>query len=152
MLISYILYSLALLLQDNPDRKIRHFTYNGSEVKTTFSIDSQFYGNYSGSNKGYLLLKEDGTGEYLYDNFGFAPADCPKDTIKMEWGFILDDNDEIVKFKREYGFSYPVLYRSTNKSSWQGCSKKVFLDYILAYRNGQLTVSSSDDWVRSSKD
>lgn len=135
-----------IIIQPSED-KIRSFEFNNSKVRTTYGVEDRFYGKYRGAKKGFLNLKKDGTGQYLYDVFGFAPDHCKKDTIDFEWGFIIDENDQLVNFEREYGLSYPIIYRSTGNTSWQGCTKKVFLDYLLVYKTGEITVSSSDDWI-----
>ncbi len=127
---------------------IRYLDYEGSSVKTTYIVDHKFIGKYKGSKQGYLLLNADGTGQYRYDYFGFAADNCKDGPIEMEWGFLLDENNQIVKFKRDYGFSYPVIYYSTSQNFFKGCTKIAMLDYILEYNDGTITVSSSDDWVR----
>lgn len=131
------------------DRDVRLIDYNGSTVKTIFEVDSKFYGTFQGRKSGYLLLNEDGSGEYQYDVFGFAPASCVKQTINLEWGLLLADDGGIVSFKREYGVSYPILLKSTGETQFQGCQKQVMLDFIMEYKNGELGVSSSDDWIKN---
>ncbi|MDH5475044.1 MAG: hypothetical protein OEX22_05075, partial [Cyclobacteriaceae bacterium] len=81
--------------------------------------------------------------------FGFAPASCKNQPIKIEWGFMLDKNNEILKFEREYGFSYPILLKSVGDTSFKGCRDQVLLDFILEYKDGTLGVSSSDDWKKT---
>lgn len=130
------------------NEKSRTIEYNGQPVNTTFEVPSQFYGKYAGAKTGYLELREDGTGIYNYDVFGFAPSECKKGPINIEWGFLLDENNQIVSFEREYGRSYPILMESTSLTSFQGCRKRVMLDFIMEYKNGSLGVSSSDDWVK----
>lgn len=130
------------------DGKIRLMHFEGKEIRTTYATDKKFLGKYEGKKSGYLLLKEDGTGEYSYDIFGIAPLGCKPGVIIFEWGFLLDQNNEVVRNERDYGYSYPILLRSTGDISFQGCSKKVFLDFLLEYNNGELHVSSSDDWVK----
>lgn len=122
--------------------------YNGATVNTTYDVEATFYGQYKGRKSGYLLLNEDGTGVYAYDVFGFAPGSCKKQPIAIKWGFLIDENGTVVYTKREYGLSYPILLESTGETSFQGCQKKVMLDFIMKYKNGQLGVSSSDDWVK----
>lgn len=130
----------------------RYFELNGVSVKTTYSVPARFIGTYKGSENGFLRLNPDGTGMYLYDAKVVLPPGCNLDTISLEWGFIVDDNNEIVRFKRDYGFSYPIIYKSIGKTTFQGCSKTIFLDYILEYRkNNFLTIASSDDWVKKLK-
>lgn len=136
---------LALLFFDAEYRTIE---YNGSEVKTTYTADTKFYGEYKGRKGGFLQLNEDGSGTYKYDVFGFAPASCKKQPIDIEWGFLVDENNEIVSFKREYGISYPILLKSVSETKFQGCQKEVMLDFIMEYKSGQLGVSSSDDWTK----
>ncbi|MEM1407075.1 MAG: hypothetical protein AAGG59_09895 [Bacteroidota bacterium] len=140
-----LLFIFALLLATND---VRNILYNGKEVRTTFNTANKFYGVYSGKKKGYLKLNKDGTGEYKYDVFGFAPADCKAEAIAIEWGFIVNESDEIVSFKREYGQSYPVLLKSTSTAKFQGCRREVILDFIMEYSDGSLGVSSSDDWKK----
>ncbi|MTI20643.1 hypothetical protein E1176_06390 [Fulvivirga sp. RKSG066] len=130
------------------NEKVRIIEYNGNEVKTTYAVDAQFYGKYAGAKTGYLILNEDGTGVYNYDVFGFAPATCKKDVINIEWGFLLDENDQVVSFEREYGLSYPILMKSLGNTQFQGCRTPVMLDFIMVYKNGDIGVSSSDDWIK----
>lgn len=143
-----ILISLFVIGLTNVNEKTRTIDYNGKAVKTTFAIPQEFYGTYAGIRDGYLTLDSDGTGTYSYDVFGFAPEDCKKDVIKIEWGFLLDEKNNIVSFQREYGKSYPILMKSTSTVSFQGCRKEVMLDFIMKYKDGSLGVSSSDDWVK----
>lgn len=142
----YLILVATLILTD---RDIRVFEYNGSSVKTIYEVESKFYGEYTGRKSGFLKLEADGSGEYRYDVFGFAPASCAKQTIDIEWGFLLDDNGEIVSFKRDYGISYPILFKSIGETQFQGCQKPVMLDFIMEYKNGDLGVSSSDDWIKN---
>ncbi|MEM7107715.1 MAG: hypothetical protein AAF519_05765 [Bacteroidota bacterium] len=128
--------------------EVRTIEYNGRKVRTTFIAPEQFYGVYKGDKEGFLQLNEDGTGEYQYDVFGFAPANCIDNAIAIEWGFIVNDLDERISFKREYGYSYPILLKSISDIKFQGCRKEVILDFILEYKDGSLGVSSSDDWVK----
>ncbi|ELR72352.1 hypothetical protein C900_01634 [Fulvivirga imtechensis AK7] len=143
-----VLFITCLLFFSGVNEKNRTIEYNGQAVKTTFDVPQTFYGTYSGNKKGYLTLKADGTGTYNYDVFGFAPDGCKKGIIEIEWGFLLDDNNKIVSFEREYGRSYPILMESTSPTSFQGCRKRVMLDFIMEYKNGKLGVSSSDDWMK----
>lgn len=129
--------------------KVRTIEYNGKAVKTTFNAPDKFYGTYKGRKAGFLTLNQDGTGEYRYDVFGFAPSTCKKAPIKVEWGFLIDEKGKLVEFDREYGQSFPILLQSTGSNSFQGCRKPVMLDFIMVYKNGQIGVSSSDDWVKS---
>lgn len=143
-----ILLSICFMAFWSVSEKTRIIEYNGKAVNTTFDVPQNFFGTYKGKKKGFLLLREDGTGQYNYDIFGFAPADCSKGVIEVEWGFLLDENGSIVSFPREYGKSYPILMKSTGASSFQGCRKEVLLDFIMDYENGILGVSSSDDWIK----
>ncbi|MEM6525693.1 MAG: hypothetical protein AAF693_17980 [Bacteroidota bacterium] len=127
---------------------IRNILYNGKEVRTTYRTNDKFYGHYTGLKEGYLKLNDDGTGEYRYDVFGFAPDHCLPETIHIEWGFLLNESDQIVSFKREYGLSYPILFKSVSATKFQGCRKEVILDFIMEYKDGTLGVSSSDDWKK----
>ncbi len=141
-----LLFYCSLFLSVNDARII---AYNGKDVRTTFSAPEKFFGVYSGRKKGFLKLNENGTGEYKYDVFGFAPVDCSAQIISLEWGFILDDSDNIVSFEREYGQSYPILLKSVGETQFQGCRKEVILDFIMEYKDGTLGVSSSDDWKKN---
>ncbi|MEM1002295.1 MAG: hypothetical protein AAF149_01335 [Bacteroidota bacterium] len=140
-----LLFNFALFFATND---VRNILYNGKQVRTTFTAKDKFYGIYSGKKKGYLKLNKDGTGEYKYDVFGFASEDCKADVIAIEWGFIVNESDEIVSFIREYGQSYPVLLSSTSNTKFQGCRREVILDFIMEYSDGSLGVSSSDDWKK----
>jgi hypothetical protein len=132
----------------NPNEKERTITYEGQEVHTTYGVSSSFIGTYKGNKTGYLMLNEDGTGLYKYDIFGFAPKSCKNQPIQIEWGFLLKKEGGTVKFDREYGFSYPILLKSTSDTSFQGCRESVLLDFILEYEDGSLGVSSSDNWKK----
>ncbi|MCK5705059.1 MAG: hypothetical protein KAI29_28100, partial [Cyclobacteriaceae bacterium] len=55
---------------------------------------------------------------------------------------------EIVKFKRTYGYSYPIIYNCSGENAFQGCSKRTMVDYVLEYDDGTITISSSDDWIK----
>lgn len=127
---------------------VRYLEYEGTPVKTTYKVDHKFVGKYKGAKQGFLVLKADGTGQYRYDYFGFAADNCKDGPIDIKWGLLLDDNNEIVKFKRDYGYSYPIIYFSTSENFFQGCTKIAMVDYLLVYNNGTITVSSSDDWVK----
>ncbi len=139
----FYIYS-AFQLQANNERII---SYRGDDYKTTIDVDTRFIGTYKGKKTGYLELKKDGTGIYKYDIFGYAPASCKRQTITIEWGFLLDDKGKIQKRKRDYGFSYTILLKSTSETSFQGCRTPVMMDFILD-KNGVLNVSSSDDWKK----
>jgi hypothetical protein len=141
-----IILGFAIMGISLTDEKIRQVMYEGTEVKTTYSPDKKFIGKYQGKKSGYLLLKEDGTGEYLYDIFG--PSSCKPGIITFEWGFLLDEKNNMIKIERDYGYSYPIVFKATSEFTFQGCSQAVFVDYILEYKNGDLHVSSSDDWIK----
>ena len=121
--------------------------YNGKNVPTTYDIEVRFLGKYSGRKTGFLELKGDGTGSYKYDIFGFGLPGCTSAPIELEWGFLLDEKGEVVRFDREYGYSYPLLLKSTGANSFQGCRKQIMLDFIIEQKN-TLSISSSDDWVK----
>jgi hypothetical protein len=126
---------------------IKFFDINGKMVKVTHRVDSFFYGRYEGAKGGYLLLNKDGSGEYLYDIM-IPSINCEPGVIPFNWGFILDENNRIVHFERDYGFSYPVIFFCTEEKCFQGCRINFMIDYILEKGNGVLEVSSSDDWVK----
>ena len=133
--------------QASPDVKIFHL--DGKDVKVTHHVDAKFYGRYSGEQGGYLLLNEDGSGEYLNDYFGYAEPSCKSGPISFNWGFLVDEYNNVVRFKRDYGFSYPVIYVSTGDSGFQGCRRKYLVDYLMVRTNGSIGVSSSDDWEKN---
>jgi hypothetical protein len=134
--------------QSGSNEKTRVLEIDGAEITTTFAIDGKFIGKYTGSKNGYLLLDNNGNGSYRYDYLGITP-DCNEEIIDIKWGFILDENGEVVKFKRDYGYSYPIIYNCIGNNTFQGCTKPTMVDYILVYDDGTITVSSSDDWVKS---
>lgn len=138
-------FFLLLTLFSTDDAKVRTILYQGDRYDTTFDVPGKFIGTYSGEKTGYVTFNADGTGEYKYDIFGYAPATCERKTISFEWGFILDEKGQITKNTRGYGTSYPLLLKSTSSTSFQGCRAEVMLDYILEKEDG-LHVSSSDDW------
>lgn len=139
-----ILLTLSFIIND----KTRIIEYNGKEVTTTYDVPDKFIGEYAGQKTGFLQLNDDGTGTYKYDVFGFAPSSCKKGEIAIEWGFLIEKDGSIVSFNREYGKSYPILMKSVGDTQFQGCRTEVMLDFILEYKNGQLGVSSSDDWTK----
>ncbi|MEN8250102.1 MAG: hypothetical protein ABFS32_14310 [Bacteroidota bacterium] len=143
----FILISLFSLDYTSIDEKIRIINYSGTNYQTTYKVPDSFIGKYKGRRSGYLELRADGTGIYKYDIFGFAPPSCERKPIKFIWGFILDEDEEITKQKRDYGYSYPILMQSTGDNSFQGCRKVVMKDFILQ-RGEILHVSSSDDWEK----
>lgn len=141
-----LIYFLSWFLPGSQD-DIRIFEYQGSKVRTTYKVEDHFLGTYSGRKSGYLELYKSGLGVYKYDVFGFALKGCTANAIKFEWGFLVDDDNEIVKFKRDYGFSYPILMRSISENSFKGCREEIMLDFIFE-KEGNLHVSSSDDWKK----
>ena len=145
-----ILSTLILLtcLQIIPSESTRLLEFNGSMVKTTFTIDKKFLGRYNGSKNGFLQLNDDGSGIYQYD-YPKLSSDCPGEDITFRWGFIVDENGEVLKFERSYGFSYPIIYNCSGENAFQGCTTRFMVDYILAYDDGTITISSSDDWEKS---
>lgn len=128
--------------------KDRLILYKGTEIKTTFDVPVEFIGLYEGRKAGYLKLNPDGTGEYKYDIFGMAPPTCERTAIKLNWGFVLDKKGKIIKNKRDYGYSYPILLESTGSNSFQGCRTPVMKDFILK-RGNSFHISSSDDWQKA---
>ncbi len=150
-----LLFSLfstqALQQAETPDSaKTRIFTLNDRRVKVTSDADPNFYGKYQGAKDGYLLLRKDGTGEYLYD-IALPAEGCRKGVIEFEWGFLVDENEDIVRFERDYGFSYPVIYVCTGDNCFQSCRVRYLVDYIMDKNEGILEVSSSDDWVKEKR-
>ena len=143
LLLIYVFSWLIPFQQDD----IRVFEYQGSKVRTTYHVGETFLGTYSGRKTGYLELYKSGLGKYKYDVFGFALKGCTSDAIEIEWGFLIDDENNIVKFKRDYGYSYPILMRSISNNSFKGCREEIMLDFIFE-KDGSLHVSSSDDWIK----
>jgi hypothetical protein len=129
----------------NENERIIH--YADTDYQTTYAVPEEFIGLYKGRKAGFLKLNADGTGEYKYDIFGYAPASCERKPIAFIWGFILDRDGKLSKNKRDYGFSYPILLKSTGVNSFQGCRTEVLKEYILT-RGNTLHVSSSDDWQK----
>ncbi len=143
----FLVLLLSWSFATNAPREIREMQYEGKTYETTYNIE-QFNGRYSGSKSGYLQLNEDGTGVYVYDVFGVAPSDCKRGPIELEYGFPVDEKNEPVKMEREYGYSYPIILKSTGETSFQGCRTEVMLDFILEKKDGNLHVSSSDNWIK----
>ncbi len=138
---------LALLgLIQNPSKE-RVLSFDGSEVLTTYGIDAEFYGIYKGNKPGYLELRADGTGTYRYD-YSALMKSCEGIGIDFDWGFLIDDQGNVVRFERPYGYSYPVIYSCTGKNTFRNCTMTTMIDYILVYKTGDITVSSSDDWKK----
>ena len=126
----------------------RLLLHNQKEIKTTFDVDQKFFGQYKGRKSGFLQLNSDGTGAYKYDYQAFLPDNCEAGEIAFNWGFILDDSGNLLRFERSYGYSYPILFSCSGSNSFQGCTKTSMVDYILVYKDGTMTVSSSDDWKK----
>jgi len=147
----FLLLSILSFLQPTSNElqntEERIISYRGEDYNTTISVEDRFIGPYKGRKSGYLILKRDGTGTYKYDVFGLAPASCKRMPITFEWGFILDSTNSVIKRKRDYGYSYPILLKSTSETTFQGCRTAVMMDYILD-KKGVLNVSSSDDWKK----
>lgn len=137
---------MVMALMHNPQKE-RIMTFNGSEIKTTYLVESAFYGVYKGSKQGSLELRTDGTGTYRYD-YSALMKSCEGTTIEFEWGFLLDESGQVVRFERPYGFSYPVIYNCTGKNSFRNCTMSSMIDYIMVYKTGTINVSSSDDWKK----
>ena len=147
MKIFALIISFTFLVSGS-DEKIRELEYNGTLIQTTYDIEHKFIGKYIGAKNGYLELDKDGNGIYRYDYAGLS-RDCPGDQIELKWGFILDDSGEVLKLKKPYGFSYPIIYNCSGENAFQGCTKRSMIDFILVYEDGTITVSSSDDWVKA---
>jgi len=145
MLYILILPILSFLQLQTTEERI--IMYRGDEYQTTINIDANFIGIYKGRKTGYLQLNADGTGTYKYDVFGLAPSSCKNTPITFEWGFLLNEKGEVLKRKRDYGYSYPILLNATSETTFQGCRTPVMMDYILD-KKGILNVSSSDDWKK----
>jgi len=126
---------------------MRQLEYNGTKINTTFEVDQKFYGKYQGNKSGYLQLNKNGTGIYKYDYAGLSKS-CKGELIEFNWGFVLNENNEIIRAKRPYGFSYPVIYNCSGENSFKNCSERIMVDYILVYEDGTITISSSDDWKK----
>ncbi len=145
MIYSLILTFLTIAQSSSYQERI--INYRGDDYNTTITVDAKFIGTYKGRKTGYLELRKDGTGTYKYDNFGYAPSTCKRQAITIEWGLVLDSLNQVIKKKRDYGYSYTILLKSTSETSFQGCRTPVMMDYILD-KNGVLNVSSSDDWKK----
>ncbi len=140
-----VFFSFQYVQPDVDESKILEL--EGQQVRVTHSVDQVFYGRYQGEKDGYLLLNEDGTGEYSYD-IQMPVKNCDTGVISFEWGFIIDEFNQIVRFERDYGFSYPVIYKCFGNNCFQGCKKTFLLDFILDRKSDRLEVSSSDDWIK----
>ena len=146
-LLFYILVWGPFLFLAGNSEKERIILYQDIEYHTTYDVPAAFIGIYKGQKTGYLKLNADGTGEYKYDIFGYAPPSCDRKSIPFIWGFILDKDGALTKKKRDYGFSYPILLKSTGTNSFQGCRTQVLKEFILD-KGKTLHVSSSDDWKK----
>lgn len=133
---------------DFQNDKIREIQYGGKKVLTTYGVPTKFVGKYTGRKGGYLELKADGTGSYKYDYNAFPLKGCKDGPIALEWGFMIDEKQEIISYKREYGTSYPVLLKSISNPSFKGCREEILVDFIMEFKNGELQISSSDDWAK----
>jgi hypothetical protein len=144
-----ILFILSFYIagQQPTAEKDRIIAYGEIKYNTTFAVPAEFIGLYEGKKSGFLKLNADGTGEYKYDIFGYAPTSCERKAISFIWGFILNKNGSLSKNERGYGFSYPILMQSTGVNSFQGCRTAVLKDFILI-KGETLHVSSSDDWQK----
>lgn len=142
------LLSVYQLCAEHPGYETKILQVNGQEIVVTHHVDSIFIGRYSGSKSGYLFLNIDGTGIYQHDESGIMKKNCPSGAIDFEWGFLLNDEGELVSFERPYGLSYPVIYVVTGNKQFQGCSKSYLVDYIMVKKNGVIAISSSSDWVK----
>lgn len=138
---------VILFFQSEPNQKTRKLEIDGGTVITTYAAEGKFYGKYKGSKNGYLILDSVGNGSYRYDYLGISP-NCNEEIIEFKWGFVLDENGDVLKFKREYGYSYPIIYNCIGDNTFQGCTKPTMVDYILEYNDGTITISSSDDWIK----
>ena len=132
------------------DEKVRKLEYNGVMVETTYKIENKFFGKYQGSKSGFLILDDDGTGIYRYDYSGLS-QDCPGEQIELKWGFVLQESGEVLRLKKPYGYSYPIIYNCSGENAFQGCTRRAMVDFILLYDDGTITISSSDDWVKTEK-
>lgn len=137
-------FSLATPAISDKERIIH---YGDSVYHTTYAVPTEFIGVYKGGKTGFLKLNGDGTGEYKYDIYGYAPASCERKPIAFIWGFILDKGGKLTRIERDYGYSYPILLKSTGVNSFQGCRTEVLKEFILN-RGNTLHVSSSDDWQK----
>ncbi|MCC5931582.1 MAG: hypothetical protein JJU28_20210 [Cyclobacteriaceae bacterium] len=124
----------------------RYIEHENHQILTTFKVPEKFYGSYIGSKTGFLTLKKDGTGTYRYDYAVPGPQGCVAVEVSFTWGFILDDKGKVLRFERDYGFSYPIIYHANDQFGFRGCTKSSMVDYIQDRNNGTLHVSSSDDW------
>jgi hypothetical protein len=113
----------------------------------TFEIEDKFYGKYLGNKQGFLQLNADGSGIYKYDYTGLSRS-CDGELIEIRWGFVLDKNNEIVRAERPYGYSYPIIYNCSGVNAFKNCTERSMVDYILVYKDGSITISSSDDWKK----
>jgi len=142
-----IIVFLLFIFQGEEVEKIRPLEYNGTTINTTYDVEDKFYGKYQGNKSGYLKLNKDGTGIYRYDYAGLSKS-CHGDLIEFKWGFVLNENSEIIKAQRPYGYSYPIVYNCSGQNAFRNCTQRIMVDYILVYKDGTITISSSDDWKK----
>ncbi len=136
---------LFIWFLSEPNIKNRQLEYNGSTVMTTFEIEDKFYGKYKGRKSGFLLLNNDGSGIYRYDYPEMSP-ECYGENIEFIWVFIVDDNGEIVKFKRSYGYSYPIIYNCTGENALHTEEKQVyFFLWVKEHFYGQEICNPTDN-------
>ena len=128
----------------NPE-KVKTIQYNGQKLSLLIPNNLNFFGEFKGKKSGFLVLNSDGSGEYKSD---YSLNSCDNTSFRIDWGFLMDENGEIVKIKRSYGFSYPVVYKSLDGKRFKGCKETLFFDYLLE-KNGRIEVSSSDDWKKN---
>ena len=149
-LLTLIIINSGLLyfIEPIPDSATRKFKIDNEEITVTHDVNDMFYGLYQGDKTGYLRLNRDGTGEYKYDIFGVTPSFCKEGIISFEWGVPVNKENTTVKFKKHYGYSYPVIFKCSGEICFQGCSKVYLLDFILDKGDGKLHISSSDDWKK----
>ena len=124
--------------------KTKTIKSNGKELELVIPDEDVFFGTYSGRKSGFITLKSDGTGTYKSD---FSFGECKNQSFKIEWGFLKDKQGGVVKIKRGYGYSYPIVYKSLEGKRFKGCTEELFFDYLLQKKNG-IQVSSSDDWLK----
>ncbi|BDD08932.1 hypothetical protein FUAX_13640 [Fulvitalea axinellae] len=128
-------------------QKEGEIVYEGKKISTVAPNSTRFLGKYKGKKSGFLQLNADGSGKFKYDFV--VGKNCSSEAFDIEWGFIKGDDGKPVKFKREYGHSYPIFYVSKSGKQFKGCREEVFLDWLLVKKDG-IHVSSSDDWKRQS--
>jgi hypothetical protein len=140
-------FFIALFTFHQSGTSIRQLDYNGTKVTTTFDIEEKFYGKYQGNKQGFLQLNPDGSGIYKYDYTGLSKS-CDGELIEVNWGFVIGENNEIIRAERPYGYSYPIIYNCSGANAFKNCTERIMVDYILVYKDGTITISSSDDWKK----